>query len=203
MITIDTTGDVCPVPVIKTKKAMEQSGAKELLVIVDNEVAMNNVRKMAVSLGAEVTIEKINDTKIQLVIQNHQQTTQKECCEKEMQEVQKEKAAKVVVAIASDKMGSGKKKLGRILMKGFLFALSQLEELPETILFYNRGAYLTTRGSESIEDLRLMEEQGVEILTCGTCLDFYEKKDQLEVGNVTNMYQIVEILSKADKVIRP
>ncbi len=203
MITIDTTGDVCPVPVIKTKKAMEQPGVQELMVIVDNDISMNNVKKMAVSLGAEVTIEKINDTRIQLTIQNHQSKVEESGCAEKVEETKKEKASKVVVAISSKEMGSGEEELGHILMKGFIFALSQLDELPQTILFYNGGAFLTTNDSECIEDLRMMEQQGVEILTCGTCLDFYGKKDQLGVGNVTNMYNIVDILAKADKVIRP
>ncbi len=202
MITIDTTGDVCPVPVIKTKKAMEQPGVQDLMVVVDNEISMNNVKKMAVSLGAEVTIEKINDTRIELTIQNRQKQMEEKKCE-EVQEEKKGRTSKVVVAISSKEMGSGEEELGHILMKGFIFALSQLEELPQTILFYNGGANLTTNDSECIEDLRIMEQQGVEILTCGTCLDFYGKKDQLGVGNVTNMYNIVEILAKADKVVRP
>lgn len=203
MITIDTSGDVCPVPVIKTKKAMEQPGVEELMVIVDNEISMNNVKKMAVSLGADVTIEKINDTRIQLMIQNHQSKVEESGFAEKVEETKKEKASQVVVAVSSKEMGSGDEELGHILMKGFIFALSQLDELPQTILFYNGGAFLTTNDSECIEDLRLMEEQGVEILTCGTCLDFYGKKDQLGVGNVTNMYNIVDILAKADKVIRP
>ena len=88
-------------------------------------------------------------------------------------------------------------------MKGFLYALSQQETLPKTILFYNGGAHLTAQGSESLEDLRSMEAQGVQILTCGTCLDYYGLKDKLAVGGVTNMYSIVEILSGAAHVIKP
>ena len=88
-------------------------------------------------------------------------------------------------------------------MKGFLYAVSQLEELPDTILFYNGGAMLTTEGSQSLEDLRNLEAQGVKIRTCGTCLDYYQRKDKLQVGEVTNMYEIVETLASAGKVIRP
>ena len=87
-------------------------------------------------------------------------------------------------------------------MKGFIYALSQLDELPQTILFYNGGATITTEGSPSIEDLKTMEAQGVEILTCGTCLDYYGLKDKLLVGSVTNMYTIVEKLNNADKIIK-
>ena len=88
-------------------------------------------------------------------------------------------------------------------MKGFIYALSQQEELPSTILFYNGGAKLTTEGSLSLEDLKSMEAQGVQILTCGTCLNYYGLSEKLAVGSVTNMYSIVEALANADKVIKP
>ena len=108
-----------------------------------------------------------------------------------------------VVAVDCDTMGRGSEELGKILMKGFLFAVSQLEHLPGTILFYNGGARLTVEGSDSLEDLRAMEAQGVEILTCGTCLNHYGLTEKLAVGGVTNMYAIVEKLSAASKVIKP
>ena len=88
-------------------------------------------------------------------------------------------------------------------MKGFLFAVTQLEKLPKTMLFYNGGATLTTEGSDSLEDLKSLEAQGVEIKTCGTCLNYYGLTDKLQVGEVTNMYDIVEILAKAAKVVKP
>ena len=100
-------------------------------------------------------------------------------------------------------MGNGDDALGATLMKGFLYAISQLEVLPTAILFYNGGAKLTVEGAVSVEDLKSMEAQGVEILTCGTCLNFYGLTDKLAVGSVTNMYAIVEKLNGATKVIRP
>lgn len=108
-----------------------------------------------------------------------------------------------VVAIASATMGEGNEALGKTLMKGFLYALGQLDQLPKTILFYNGGAALTCDGSASLEDLQSMEARGVEILTCGTCLNFYTIADQLRVGGVTNMYAIVEKLTQADRVVKP
>ena len=109
----------------------------------------------------------------------------------------------LVVAVDTDAMGRGSEELGRTLMKGFLYAVSQLPALPKTILFYNSGAYLTCAGSDSLEDLKFMEAQGVEIRTCGTCLDFYKLKETLAVGSVTNMYAIAETLAAAGKVIKP
>lgn len=100
-------------------------------------------------------------------------------------------------------MGSCDEELGRVLMKGVLFALSQLEKLPKTILFYNGGAALTTKGADSLEDLRSIEERGVEIRIYRTCLNYYHLTDKLAVGEVTNMYDIVENLAKASKVVKP
>ena len=109
----------------------------------------------------------------------------------------------VVVAVGTDVMGRGSDELGRVLLKGFLYALAHQPELPQTILFYNGGAHLTVQGSDSLEDLQDMAARGVEILTCGTCLNHYGLTEQLAVGGVTNMYDIVEKLTHADLVVKP
>ena len=108
-----------------------------------------------------------------------------------------------VIAVDTATMGRGNDELGKVLMKGFIFAVTQLEKLPKTMLFYNGGATLTTEDSDSLEDLKSLEAQGVEIKTCGTCLNYYGLTDKLQVGEVTNMYDIVEILAKAAKVVKP
>ena len=108
-----------------------------------------------------------------------------------------------MVVISSDKMGEGEEELGKVLIKGYIYALTQLETLPKTILFYNKGAYLTCEGSASLEDLKSLEAQGVEILTCGTCLNYYGITEKLQVGTVTNMYVIAETMAKAGKVVKP
>ena len=110
---------------------------------------------------------------------------------------------KKIVVLRSGKMGEGNDELGATLMKGFLYALTQQEELPSTILFYDGGAFLTCEGSKSLEDLKALEAQGVEILTCGTCLNFYGISETLAVGGVTNMYDITEKMMKAGLVIKP
>ena len=204
MITVDAMGDACPLPVIKVKKAMESAGGDELEVLVDNEIAVQNVTKLATGTGSEVTAEKLGEKAFRLVIRTDR-TMPKHTAEvsEEEEEEQHEHKNNTVVVVSSDKMGTGNDELGKVLIKGFLFAVSQLDELPKTILFYNGGALLTCEGSDSLEDLRQMEEEGVEILTCGTCLDYYGLKDKLKVGTVTNMYTIVETMNKADKILRP
>ena len=108
-----------------------------------------------------------------------------------------------VVVIRSNQMGNGEEELGKALLKGFIYALSQQDTLPSTILFYNSGAYITCEESASIEDLKSLEAQGVEILTCGTCLNFYGLTDKLQVGDVTNMYVIAEKMTQADLIVQP
>ena len=93
--------------------------------------------------------------------------------------------------------------MGQILIKGFIYSLTQLEKLPDTVLFYNKGAFLTCEGSPVLEDLKTLEKEGTKICTCGTCLDFYKMKDKLAVGTIVNMYVIVETQAKADLIIKP
>ena len=111
--------------------------------------------------------------------------------------------ADTVVAISAAVMGEGSEELGKTLLKAFVFALTQQDKLPKTILFYNGGAALTCEGSAMLEDLKALEAQGVEILTCGTCLNFYGLTEKLAVGSVTNMYTIAEKLTQAGNVVKP
>lgn len=194
MIKVNAIGDACPIPVVKTKKAMQEAnGAETIEVLVDNEIAVSNVTKMAASAGANVTSEKVAEKEYKITIELTGEDASCEACEEE----------NLVVVVSSDRMGNGNDDLGKVLIKVFLFAVTQLDKLPKTILFYNGGATLTAEGSDSLEDLKHMEEQGVEILTCGTCLNYYGLSDKLQVGSVTNMYTIVEKMAGADKIIKP
>lgn len=194
MIKVNAIGDVCPIPVVKTKKAMQElNGAGTIEVLVDNEIAVTNVTKMASAAGGNVTSEKLAEKEYKIVIELDGANAECDACEEE----------NLVVVISSDRMGSGNDDLGKVLIKGFIFAVTQLDKLPKAMLFYNGGATLTAEGSDSLQDLKHLEEQGVEILTCGTCLNYYNLSDKLQVGSVTNMYTIVEKLAGADKVIQP
>ena len=209
MVTINAMGDTCPIPVIKTQNAIKAlTKADEVEVLVDNEVAVQNLTKLAGSMGCGVKSEKKAEKEYRVVITVSEdklleQTEEKESV-KESEEVCIPDARKnTVVVIASDKMGEGEDELGKVLIKGYIYALTQLETLPKTILFYNKGAYLTCEGSASLEDLKSLEAQGVEILTCGTCLNYYGITEKLQVGTVTNMYVIAETMAKAGKVVKP
>lgn len=201
MITVNAMGDNCPIPVIKTKKAMDAlTGPETIEVLVDNEIAVQNVTKMAKGAGGEVSSEKLGEAsfKVTIQMQGAPQNAQEEdpACAPDAR-------SNTIVVVSSDRMGEGNDELGKVLMKSFLFAVTQLEQLPKTMLFYNGGATLTTEGSDSLEDLKSLEAQGVEILTCGTCLDYYGLKEKLVVGGVTNMYSIVEAMAGAGRIIRP
>ncbi len=114
--------------------------------------------------------------------------------------LQKVKSADVIF-ITSDRLGTGDEELGKILMKSFLNTLWDYKTKPSKVLFINRGVMLTTEGSEVLETLELLEKEGVEILSCGTCLAFYRIKEKLRVGKVTNMPYIVDSLLTTSKII--
>ena len=202
MIQVNAIGDACPIPVVKTLNALKElGGAGTVQTLVDNEIAVQNLTRLAESKGCTIETEKRSEKEFCVTI-----TTAGAVAAAENEEISCTVPAekkKTFVVVSADHMGEGSEELGRILIKGFLFALTQQEHLPSTVLFYNGGAKLTTEGSASLEDLKTLEANGVEILTCGTCLDYYGLKDKLAVGGVTNMYVIVEKQMQADLVLRP
>ena len=181
MLKVDARGDACPLPVVKAKKAIaELNGAGEVEVLVDNEIAVQNLTKMAQQKGYASPAEA-----------------------EEAPVCAPDARTDTVVVIASDQMGDGAEELGKTLLKAFVFSLTQQDKLPKTILFYNGGAHLTCEGSPMLEDLKALEAEGVEIVTCGTCLNFYGLTEKLQVGTVTNMYVIAEKMLNAGNVVKP
>ena len=170
-------------------------------MLVDNETAVQNLTRMGKHAGAEVLSEKKSDQEFQVIFRVKDQKPSE--TQEETVECIPDVRGDFVIAVDTATMGRGNDELGKVLMKGFLFAVTQLEKLPKTMLFYNGGATLTTEDSDSLEDLKSLEAQGVEIKTCGTCLNYYGLTDKLQVGEVTNMYDIVETLAKAAKVVKP
>jgi len=204
MIQVNAMGDSCPIPVVKTKNAVKELGESGGVVeiLVDNEIAVQNLTKMANQKGYAVKSEKLGQDKFKVTMtvgegERQAAETPAACAAPSAHR------KNVVVAVSADVMGSGDGKLGRTLLQSFFYALGRQDELPRTILFYNGGACVTCEGSAALEDLKSLEAQGVEILTCGTCLDFYGLKDKLAVGEVTNMYAIAEKLTGAGLVVKP
>ena len=202
MITVEARGEQCPIPVVKTLKAIgEMQEADTVQTHVDNETAVQNLTKLAESKGFAVKAEKIDDK--HFVVSMQAVPTEDGGENPFVPSCLPDRRGDTVYVFSSNCMGSGNDELGATLMKGFVYAVSQLEELPKTMLFYNAGAKLTVEGSASLEDLKSFQAQGVEILTCGTCLNFYGLSEQLAVGEVTNMYTIVEKLNAAGRIVKP
>jgi len=203
MITVNAMGDACPIPVVKTKKAIDALTADETVeVLVDNETAVENVSKAARSMGFEAASEKLGENQYKITVKVVKGTaTPGEkgtcCCGGEG------KKKNVVVVIGTNKMGFGNDELGAALIKSFIFALTQQDELPSSVLFYNGGVNLTCEDSPVLEDLKKMADEGVAIMSCGTCLNFCGLTEKLAVGEVTNMYEIVARQMKADVVLKP
>lgn len=198
---LDMRGKACPMPVIETKKILEEvKKAEEVRVLVDNEIAVQNLTKLAGHEGMKAVSEKHSDKEFEVTFLPSESGADGPNVPAEPENGI---ARGRVVVIASDRMGEPEEELGKILIKGFIYAVSRQEPLPETVIFYNGGAKLTAEGSESVEDLKYMAEQGVEILTCGTCLKHLGLEDKLQVGTVSNMYEIAEKMTGARVVIRP
>lgn len=213
-------GDTCPIPVIKTKNVIkEMDGDGVVEVLVDNEIAVQNLTKMAKQKKYECKSEKLSEDEYKVTItvsqvaQENQQENSTAAASEATAAVSETadnttcipdgRKKKKIVVLRSGKMGEGNDELGAVLMKGFIYALTELDQLPESILLYNGGAPLSCEGSDSLEDLKTLEAQGVEIMTCGTCLNYYGLTDKLAVGTVTNMYAIAEKMSEADTIICP
>ena len=200
---IDCKGMACPLPVVNAKKASEELRAGDMLtVLVDNEIAVQNLTRFAEHKGFGVSAEK-KDEKEYAVIMTISGAAAKEVKEAEIACVTDSRRKGMLVVLSGNQMGTGDPRLGTSLMKAFVFALTKQDQLPDTILCYNTGAYLSCEGADTLEDLKLLESEGVTILTCGTCLDFYGLKEKLAVGTVTNMYDIVERMENAAQIIKP
>lgn len=206
MVKVNGMGKNCPIPLIETKKAVKALTSPDVVeVMVDNSMAVKNITRYAIDSGFKITTDKISDKEYKLTIEVNEIRSEEE---KKMAEScdacrATDNTGNIVVAIGSDKMGCGDEKLGKNLMKAFIYSLSQAEVHPKTILFYNGGANLTCEGSISLPDLENLKELGTKIYTCGTCLDFYGLKEKLKVGEVTNMYDIVSTMESASLVVRP
>jgi len=203
--TVDARGLSCPQPVILAKQAIEEN--ERIVIIVDNASAVENVRRLGSTMGCEITIDKKDENNYHIHMsrgtgeKNSPVIESDEAAEKKEESIRE--GTPYVVAIPSDTMGSGNDKLGTILIKSFIHTLLQLEQLPYKIIFYNTGVKLTVKGSDVIDDLKQLEELGVEILVCGTCTNFFEITDRVAAGNISNMFEIAGTMSQAERLVTP
>lgn len=187
---IDCRGLDCPGPVISTKKALEESGGQPFKVLLDNGAARENVLRFCSSRGCTVNEESLNNSTSLEITCNLQPR------------LNNDKQQAPVILVTSDCIGNGPDELGRLLLKNFIITLLELQTQPEKIVFVNRGVLLTSEGSELLEPLGKLVDSGVEILSCGICLEYFGKSDKLMAGTVTNMYTIAESLLLAGNTIR-
>jgi selenium metabolism protein YedF len=190
MTTIDCRNLACPAPVITVKKALEEQA--EVRVLLDDGAPRENVARFARNRGCQVCEER-DGNGWALTISAGEQAPQPEAGAV---------SGERVVLIASDRLGDGPEELGRLLMKNFIHTLLETSNLPARMLFLNSGVFLTTEGSDVLEALDKLGGMGVEILSCGLCLEFFKLKDKLKAGGTTNMLMIAESLLSSGQVIR-
>lgn len=206
MIKVNALGDACPIPVVKTKNAIRELGSSGVVeVSVDNEIAVQNLNKMAKQKNYEFSYEKKSDTEYIVTIGINSDSKTDTNTVSKISGTQKDEISlkETVVVIDSDKMGDGDEEFSKTLLKGFIYALSSQDIPPAKIIFYNTGVKMTTKGSESIEDLKVLANAGAKIYSCGACLNNYGLTEKLLIGEVTNMYDIAGYLLNADLVVRP
>jgi len=194
MHTIDARGLACPQPVLELKKALQAYPATILIVQVDNEAAKENVRRFAHSQNCKTEIKTVGNQEYEITVIPAGQTIP----------VLPAHSAKIVnktIYVTDDKIGS-EEELGRILLKGFLYALVEADEWPDKIIFVNRGVLVTTKNQEIIEDLKKLSAGGVTIYSCGTCLNYFKLTDELKVGLIGNAYDSINSLITADSVVK-
>lgn len=193
---IDCRGLNCPEPVLRTKSAIADDPLIELTIIVDNQAARDNVIRFARDNGRDAKWRKVDH----FFHVNISKTKEKiEPAIKD--EINTALGENPVLLIATDEFGQGSRELGLLLMRNFIYTLTQRDEPPHAIVFMNAGIKLTVDGSPVLEELAALQEKGVLLLVCGTCLDYYQLTEKHEAGQVSNMYDIADLLSKAKKVI--
>ena len=187
---INAIGWECPRPIIETKKLLDTMREGTVKTSVDDKLAVTNLINFSESMGYDVICEEkegITEVTVKKVWS-------------EFDEVQRG-AGDLVIQITTDTYGAGSEGLGENLMKMYIYALTEVEPKPKTILFINKGAFLTASGSPVTDSLKNLEAGGVEILTCGACISFFSLNETPEVGGVTNMYDMVEKINNAGNVV--
>ena len=201
---IDAKGLACPEPVIRTKKALDT--CDDVTVLVDNETALENVKRLASSSGCTVEVKEELGGIFRLHLNKQKGSGRVGEAPSECQHPDEAMAQSVgpsVFVIASNVMGSGSDELGAILMKAFIHTVVDLDHGPDVMIFYNTGVKLTASDSDVIDDLKALEAKGVKLLICGTCVNFFDLTGRIGAGTVSNMYDIAGTLSTAGRIVKP
>lgn len=194
---IDATGKACPMPVMMTKKEID-NGIESIITKVDNRIAVENLKRLASNTGFSVEVKEENGI--------YAVAFSKECesCNELFEQMEQEKvvpSSDYAVFIGKEYLGEGSEELGKNLMRMFFYTLTQDKNLPRFLLFMNGGVKLPTLDVQVVDHLKVLQEQGVEILVCGTCLNYYQLTQELKIGAISNMYEITEKMKQSGKVI--
>jgi len=193
MKTIDCRGQQCPQPVIQTRKLILTEPGSVLQVLVDDQVCRDNVSRLATTMGYSIKVEE-SDVAIRLELSPGEQP--------EKSRANASATGPGIIFIGSDQIGSGDQKLGQVLMKNFIFTLTEADIVPDAIYLVNSGVRLTIAGSDVLEPLEELANRGVDIASCGLCLEYFDAKDSLAVGRISNMLELVNALEGAGNIIR-
>lgn len=200
MKTIDTRGLLCPAPLIHTKKAIKTATAGEPMeVLLDNETACQNVYAYLHEIGINTEVvlnENVQHIRFTAPEQIDETVNAESFCKTPANN-------NYVVVLKSEHMGDGDPQLGTLLMRAFINSLKETDQLPSSIILYNSGVKLAINGSDTAASLAEMENNGVSIICCGTCVDFYELKPVIRIGTISNMFRITQLTSEAGHVVYP
>ena len=198
---INATGLACPQPVVLTKQAL--GSHEQVMVIVDNDTALENVKRLGVKSGCDVKAEKKSDGTYEINLARKAGAAGIKDDFVPSCDATSAQSGTFVIVISADKMGRGNDELGYVLVRAFLHTIALQAEKPDIMIFYNTGVKLAIQGSEVLDDLKELASSGVEMLVCGTCLNYFEAKEKLGVGVVSNMYDIAGIMSRAGRLLVP
>lgn len=203
MKTVDNRGLNCPEPLLRTRQALQETS--ELISLVDNETARENILRYARNQGLTATWETKDNCYVITITGSAGPATLKDNAaeaEPDLQcRPQPGRLTDTVIMISENRFGRGDEQLGELLIRNFIFTLTKREPLPSTIILVNSGVKLSVSGSPVLEELQQLAGQGVKILSCGTCLDYYKLTGKLAIGEVTNMYDLTDIITAAARTI--
>ncbi len=195
---LDVRGQPCPLPVVRTRKAMDTE--TEMMVLVSTDDQAGNVSRMAERSGWTVQTEKKSDH-LQLTLRKGETSQEPQVVPEDLVCATPQSTKSKIVVITSDCMGKGPEDLGRILMRSFLGVMKEVDRKPHRLIFYNSGVKLVVEGSPVLLEIQELSDRGIEIMACGTCLDFFNIKDKLAVGRISNMYEIASNMLNSDNAL--
>lgn len=204
MKTVDTRGQVCPAPLILTKRALNETAKGDsFILIIDNQAAFANVSRYLNDNGIKFSFVENNSVWTLTVAKNDTTSTEHKVETYSSDNIPHLQKGDFVVAISSDKMGDGDSELGTLLMINFIKAIRDLDIMPSKMTFYNRGVFLGRKNSPVYETLKDLEQMGVNLYLCGTCINHYSLADEIGIGVVSNMFEIAQIFASSGKVVKP